>query len=140
MVVTPMTPNGLPLSTIGKRLGAYLLDGLLAIVTLIIGYLIWSVIVWSKGQTPAKQLLGMRVVRPETGLAVGWGGMFVREFLVKGLLVWVISTATLGIGGIVAPLLILGGTMRQTLWDRICNTVVVEDPTGHALPVYARSV
>lgn len=34
-------------------------------VTLAIGWLIWALIVYSHGQSPAKQLLKMRVVRPQ---------------------------------------------------------------------------
>ena len=51
------------LSSRKRRLGARLLEIPLAIVTLGIGYLIWSLIVFSRGQTPAKQVLKMRVVR-----------------------------------------------------------------------------
>jgi uncharacterized RDD family membrane protein YckC len=130
---TPVTVTGAPLTSVGGRLGAFLLDGILAVVTLFIGYLIWALVVWSRGQTPAKQLLGQRVVDAETGVALRWGPMFVREVLVRGLLISVLSFVTLGIVGIVAPLLILGGTLRQTMWDRICGTVVVNDPQGTTL-------
>jgi len=130
---TPHTPNGLPLSSIGKRFGGYLLDGLLALVTLGVGWLVWACIVASKGQTPAKQLLNMRVVKPDTGRSLTWGGMFVREIIFRGIVFGLLSAITLGIMGIVGPLLILGGTMRQTLWDRMAGTVVVDDPNGVAL-------
>src|SRR5206468_6518647 len=46
-----------PLASPGKRFGAYLLDLLLIIVTLVIGWLVWLFIDWGKGQTPGKQLL-----------------------------------------------------------------------------------
>lgn len=131
---TPVVPTGVPLSSIGKRLGGYLLEIVLAVVTLLIGWLVWSFVVWAKGQTPAKALLKMRVVKPATGRSLSWGQMFVREFLVKGVLIGlVLSTITFGIIGLVAPLLIFGGTMRQTLWDRIAKTVVVDDPHDRAL-------
>jgi uncharacterized RDD family membrane protein YckC len=130
---TLVTPNGLPLTSIGKRLGGALLDGVLAAVTLGIGWLIWACFTFAKGQTPAKQLLGTRVVKPDTGDAVGWGGMFVREIIFRGIVVSLLSLITLGIMGLVAPLLILGGERRQTLWDRMAGTVVVDDPDDVSL-------
>ncbi|MDQ6697220.1 MAG: hypothetical protein M3Z46_07150, partial [Actinomycetota bacterium] len=59
---TPMVPpafgprpqtnvGGAPRSSVGKRFGGYLLEGLLLVVTLGLGWLIWSLIVWNKGQT-----------------------------------------------------------------------------------------
>jgi hypothetical protein len=39
------------------RLGAHLLEAVLAVLTLGLGWLIWSFIVWSKGTTPAHQIL-----------------------------------------------------------------------------------
>ena len=63
------------LASKGRRFGAYLLEIPLTIVTLGIGYIIWMLIVWARGQTPAKQLLKMRVVRLEERRAAtgdGW--------------------------------------------------------------------
>jgi uncharacterized RDD family membrane protein YckC len=130
---TLVTPNGLPLTSIGKRLGGYLLDGVLAVVTLGIGWVIWACFTFAKGQTPAKQLLQTRVVKPDTGQAVGWGEMFLREVIYRGLVAPLLSFLTLGIMGLVAPLMILGGDRRQTLWDRMAGTVVVDDPNDVSL-------
>src|SRR5579862_9513426 len=58
-------PQGTQLAGIGRRIGAFFLAIPLTIVTLGIGYLIWGLIVWGNGQTPALQVLGMRVYRPE---------------------------------------------------------------------------
>jgi uncharacterized RDD family membrane protein YckC len=116
-----------PLSSLGRRLGGALLDGVLMIVTLIIGWVIWSLIVWSDGRSPGKQLLGMRVYKYDTRRPAGWGDMFVREFLVAGVLLYVLGFFTFGLAGLIATLLIFGGTLRQTGWDRICGTVVVDD-------------
>src|SRR4051794_26144085 len=57
----------------GKRFGAMLLEIPLAIVTLGIGWVVWDLIAWSKGQSPAKQLLGMRIVDATTGVPINWG-------------------------------------------------------------------
>ncbi|MEY2471599.1 MAG: hypothetical protein QOK28_928 [Actinomycetota bacterium] len=143
IVGTLVTPNGLPLTSVGKRLGGYLLDGILAVVTLGIGWVIWACFTFGKGQTPAKQLLNTRVVKPDTGRALGWGEMFVREVVYRGIVAPLLSFVTLGVMGLVGPLLILGGDRRQTLWDRMAGTVVVDDPNDVSLmsvPVSYRPV
>ena len=63
------------------RLGAYALDCVLAALTLGIGWIIWSLIVWGEGQTPAKKILKIRVYATTTERAATWGHMAVREFL-----------------------------------------------------------
>jgi len=107
-----------------KRLGAHLLDGLLCVVTCVIGWLIWSLIVYVNGQTPAKQLLGMRVVNMTAGVRAGWGRMLVREHLVKPLI-------GIFLGWLVIPYFwLLWDKNRQELWDKMLDTVVVDDPNG----------
>jgi len=91
-------PAGMELSSVGKRLGGYLLDLLLVIVTLVIGWIVWSLIVWGRGQTPGKQLLKMRCVKLSTGRRATWGTMALREFVGKYLIMTLISTVTAGIG------------------------------------------
>src|ERR1700712_5857687 len=46
-------PAGLQLASVGRRIGAYFLAIPLFIVTLGIGYIIWGLILWNKGQSPA---------------------------------------------------------------------------------------
>ena len=60
-------PEGTELATVGRRIGSWFLAIPLAIVTLGIGYVIWGVIVWGRGQTPTQQVLGMRTWHPEQG-------------------------------------------------------------------------
>src|SRR5690348_8812519 len=104
-------PGGIQLSSVGRRFGAYLLESVLMIVTLGIGWLIWALIVFGKGQTPAKQLLGMRLVILETGRPAGWGRTFLRESFVKGI----IGAA---VGWMVFPYFwLLWDKDRQELWD-----------------------
>ena len=63
---------------------ALVLDDILLIVTLIVGYLIWWLIVLSRGQTPGKQLVGIWAIKTN-GERSGWGNTFLREFVFKGL-------------------------------------------------------
>jgi hypothetical protein len=116
-------PQGIQLSTAGRRLGGYALDLALAIVTLFIGYLVWTLIVWGRGQTPGKQLLGMRVVDMNRSVRASWGKMFVRDFLLKGL----VFSLILGWIGIILDFWLLWDQNRQELWDKIAGTIVVND-------------
>ena len=118
-------PETVRLSSAWRRLGGYLLDGVLFVVTLIVGWLIWSIIVWERGETPEKQLLGMRVVHRETLTAAGRGRMFVREVPCK-FLMWLIAFATFL--GNIFYFWLLWDRERQELWDKMVDTVVVNDP------------
>src|SRR5438046_435331 len=107
---------GIRLSTAGKRLGAHLLDLLLSIVTLGIGWLVWTFVTYKDGQTPAKKLLRMRTINLRSAQPATWGGMFVREFLAKTI----VSFFTLGIG----CLWLLWDNNNQNLYDKMVGTVV----------------
>lgn len=128
VVAVPVAPLDVTLTGSGRRFGAYVLDALLIVVLLGIGWFIWSLVVWSKGQSPGKALLGMRVVKADTGRAATWGTMFVREIAWKAIL----GTITGGITTIVSGFMILGSS-RQGIWDKLAGTVVVDDPDGRHL-------
>jgi uncharacterized RDD family membrane protein YckC len=107
----------------GGRLGAMLLDGLLMVVTLWFGWLVWSMFTWSDGQTPAKKLLGHVVADPGNGAPFDWGRMAMREFVIKGLLGWILNVCTLGIYFWVDAFTCFGDRQR-TLHDRMANSIV----------------
>lgn len=122
-----MLPNGVQLASIGRRIGAWFLAIPLAIVTLGIGYIIWGLIVWGRGQTPALQVLGMRCWRPESNRVATWGWMALREVIgriVEGLL----SIITL----LASFILMCAGKERKTIHDHVAGTVVLHDP-NHVL-------
>ena len=64
------------------RLAGYALDLALMLSTCFIGWFIWSLVVWSQGLTPAKQILKMEVVSSLTGKTASWGHMAIRQFLI----------------------------------------------------------
>lgn len=130
-------PKGVALASVGRRLAGYLLDVLLLFVTLVIGWLVWSLIVWSKGTTPGKQLLGMRCVHLSKSRRATWGRMALREFVAKGLIMTVIGLFTFGIGPLILNFMLLWTKKRQELWDMVADTIVVHDPKHQltALPV-----
>lgn len=125
-------PVAAPLAGLGARLGGAALDGLLFVVTLGIGWIVWAAVTFSRGQTPAKSMLGTRVVSQETGRVVGWSQMFLRQVVIQGGLN-LLSLFLFGIPSLVATGLIFGGHRRQTGWDRMAGTVVVVDPSGTTL-------
>jgi uncharacterized RDD family membrane protein YckC len=131
-LATPMagTPE---LCSVGKRFGAYCLEVVLAIVTLGIGWLIWTLIILGRGQTPAKQLLHMRIVDMETGQVDGYGKMFVREFVLKGIMMSIIVSVTFGLG-LILYFWLTWDDKNQELWDKVLSTVVVEDPDDALAP------
>jgi len=103
-------PAGIVISSAGKRCVAHLLESVLALATCGIGYLIWSLIIFGNGQTPGKQLMGMRVVSIATATRASWGTMFLREFLAK-------LAIGLFLGWLVLPFFwLLWDKNKQQLW------------------------
>ena len=75
-----MTDYPFPKASLKHRLGQAFLEYALIIVTLGIGYLVWTLIILGQGQTPGKQVLKLRVYDSTTGKPAKWGHMFLREF------------------------------------------------------------
>jgi uncharacterized RDD family membrane protein YckC len=122
-VAVPQFPPGTELAPAGKRIGVFFLEILLVIVTLVIGYLIWTLfIAWPNGQTPGKQVTGMRIYHLQNRRAASWGQMFVRQFvggIVNGIFY---------IGWIVSFIFLFTDPLRRTVPDRIAGTVELNDP------------
>ncbi len=116
-------PNGTVLASPGRRIGAFFLAIPLSIITLGIGYLIWGLIVWGNGQTPALQVLGMRCWRPEDGRVAGFWWMALRE-IVGRIVDGILSVIT----ELVSFIFMLTRPDRRTLHDLIAGTVVLHDP------------
>ena len=122
------------LASRGRRLAAFLLDIVLFTVTLGIGWLIWLLVVGQRGQNPAKQLLGIHVVRGD-GNRAGLGWMLLREIVLKfGVFVAldlllrlaredVAGLITLGVFAL-AALWCAWDANRQCLWDKAIGTRV----------------
>lgn len=121
----PPLPPGVTLAPAGRRIGAYFLSIVLAIVTLGIGYVIWGLIVWRRGTTPALSVLKMRCVEASTGMRATFGTMALREIvgrIVEGILG--------GITELVSLILFLSRDDRRCLHDLVAGTIVVFDPEG----------
>jgi uncharacterized RDD family membrane protein YckC len=116
-------PQGTQLASVGRRIGAFFLAIPLSIVTLGIGYLIWGLIVWGRGQTPALQVLGMRCWRPETGRVASWGWMALREIIGR-----IVENILSVITEVVSLIMFLSTKERRTLHDLVAGTVLLHDP------------
>ncbi|MCU1657465.1 MAG: hypothetical protein JWO57_2121 [Pseudonocardiales bacterium] len=119
----PPLPPGTELASAGRRIGTYLVDVVLLVVTLFIGYLIWMLIVWARGQTPGKQVMGLRVYHLQNQRAASWGQMFLRQ-VVGGI----VNSVFFSIGLIVSVVFLFTDPLRRTVPDRIAGTIVLSDP------------
>lgn len=168
-----MSPQGRPLASWGKRVGAALIDLLVLIipiialmavlgvgafasgdltcelnpatgvtectggdtsfvVTIILAQLVPYVVLGlystfmnggEKGQTVGKKVVNIQVRDENTGGPIGYGKAFLR-WLVGALL----GVFTCGIGGLLDALWPLWDPKRQTLHDKVVNSIVVETP------------
>jgi uncharacterized RDD family membrane protein YckC len=117
------------LAGLGRRAVALLLDFILFPLLLVIGYIIWWVLVLGRGQTPGKQIMGIRIARADSGETADWGLSFFREFVIEFLLFDIVLNIITGsIAWWVDHLWAFFDGKRQTLHDKIVSTIVVQ---GH---------
>ncbi|WP_169734252.1 RDD family protein [Hamadaea tsunoensis] len=117
----------------GRRAAGFFLDVLLFVVTLGVGWLIWSIWLWSSARTPGKQILRMRVVDGLTGEPVGWRRMALRQAVYGIGIAGLFGAATVGVGWAISAVFVLSPT-RQALWDRLAFTTVALVPGPAANP------
>ncbi len=111
------------------RLGAIVLDATLMVITLGLGWLIWSFIVWGEGQTPAKKILKLRTINFTNGRPATWGHMGIREGLVP-ISVSIASAVTGGIASIawiVVEIVFYFTKNQRTFRDYWVKTAVVNE-------------
>jgi uncharacterized RDD family membrane protein YckC len=118
-----MLPQGTVLANPGRRIGAFFLAIPLVIITLGIGYIVWGLIVWSNGQTPALQVLGMRCFRPETNRVAGFWWMALRETIGR-IADGILSIIT----ELISLIFMFTRPDRKTIHDLVAGTVVLHDP------------
>ena len=110
--------------------GNNLLEGVLVLVTLIIGWYIWLYFTAQTSQSPAKRLLNVYIIDLGSGQPVSAGRVWVRDVVVKSILFGIIGNITLGIGSLVDAVWVFFDKNRQTLHDKVVNTIVVYAPNG----------
>lgn len=122
-----LAPPGVRAASVARRLAAVVLDNILVPLTLFIGYLIWWLIVLERGQTPGKQLLGIRAMK-DNGQPSRWGRTFLREFVVKGVIFGLLAAITASVVWWLDNLWPLWDRDHQALHDKVAGTVVVRGP------------
>ena len=108
------------------RLGSALLDSLLAMVTLGIGWIIWAFTLSGSGQTPGKKLLNQTVMDLDTGKPMKLGRMFWVRYFLGYFVAGFAFLFTLGIL-IFMP---FWDKRNQNIYDKISNALVVKTPTS----------
>ena len=108
------------------RLGSALLDGLLVMVTLGIGWIIWAFTLSGSGQKPGKKLLNQTVMDLDTGKPMKLGRMFWVRYFLGYFVAGFAFLFTLGIL-IFMP---FWDKRNQNIYDKISNALVVKTPTS----------
>ena len=91
-----------------------------------VGYVVWWLFTLRRGQTPGKQMVGIRVIK-NNGELSDWSYTFLRELVIKGLVGGFLSGMTGGIYWVVDHLWPLFDSDRQALHDKMVDTLVVQD-------------
>lgn len=119
----PRYPAGVREAGAGLRLLAYLLEGVLVLITLLIGWLIWAAIISGSGQTPAKQLLKLRVIDAQDSRPLG----FLRMFFMRGIVAGIVGSLAISVTFGIIVLMPLWTKRKQNIWDFLSGSVVVVD-------------
>lgn len=133
----PSLPIGPTPVTNGRRLAAFLLDGVLTVLTCGIGWLIWSIVLWQQSTSPAKKMLKIRITDAKTGAPAAMNQMVMRELASKLVLVIALNYLgalvgidfALGLGNLVtvaSGIMVLTTASRRAVWDHIAGTVVTD--------------
>jgi len=103
----------------------------LVIVTLGVGWVVWSVAEWRRGQTASFRLTGLRVVRRSDGSPIGLWRSILRNALCCTLLLGptVLACAFFAFVFVMgaSPPADLLRRPRNAPWDLLCETVVVDE-------------
>ncbi len=106
------------------RFGTAIVENLLIIVTLGIGWIIWAFTLSGKGQTPAKKLLNQTVIDLDTGKPMKLGRMFWMRGFVGGIVANIAFFFTLGI----LCFMPFWDKRNQNIYDKISNSLVIATP------------
>lgn len=103
-----------------RRFSAWLIDLVLFLLLVIVGWFIWfGFFTARQGQTPGKQILGLRVMRLDGTVATP-GTMWLREVVIKGIL-WNITEPL----SYAAYIWAFFDRDRQAIHDKMVDTYVI---------------
>ena len=134
------TQPGVYLADPMRRFRAYVLDSILAVVTLGVGWLIWAIVLNLKtpGVTPAKRIMKMRVVDAKTYAPLSLGQMIIRRAIIGSIVGDAAIYVAFTVGGLwnilgsaILVALVAKLPMRnernRNLWDMASWSMVVFD-------------
>jgi uncharacterized RDD family membrane protein YckC len=111
--------------------GTYIVEGILVLVTLIVGWYIWLFFTAKTSQSPAKRLLNVYIIELDKGETISAGRVWVRDVVVKSILFnGILGNITFGIATLLDAAWVLFDPNRQSLHDKMVGTVVVYAPQG----------
>ena len=139
-----LVPNSnLKYASFQHRLGAEVLDSAFMLLTLWIGWVMWSLVVWGEGQTPAKKLLKIRVLSAQNNKPATWGHMAVRQLLIPLTILIASFPLNLISFGIIGTLGIIAWYVLEIVWyftkgsrslrDVFVKTIVVNEADNNRL-------
>ncbi len=118
-------------ASVGVRLRALILTVGLVVVTLGIGWLIWSVFEWRNGRTASFRLSGLRVVRQSDGRPIGLCRSIVRNAICCTILLvpTIVACALISLAFVMgaSPPEGLMRRPRSTPWDVLTRTTVLDE-------------
>ena len=120
----------LPAASVGTRCQALLWTILLIVVTLVVGWLAWSVVEWCSGRTPGYQRTHLRVVRQSDWKPIGLGRSLLREaccalLLLPTLIACCFIALSFAMGA--SPPEGVLNQSRHAPWDFLTRTEVVNE-------------
>ncbi len=95
-------------------------------LTLGIDWMIWAATLVEEGQTPAKKMLGLRVINLATSQPAKGGTMLLLRGLVGGFVAYFAFPLSLG----VLVFMPFWDRQNQNIYDKVSGTIVVMDPFG----------
>jgi RDD family len=130
---TPGNGSGvdrLPAANVGTRIKSLLLTPCLIIVTVGVGWFVWSVVEWTSGRTPSYRRTNLRVVRKSDGKPIGLGRSVLRELccallLFPTLVACCFIALSFAMGA--SPPEGVFGQSRRAPWDLLTRTDVVNE-------------
>ncbi len=120
--VAPHQGGARPLSSVGRLVMAAILDSVLSMLTLGIGWIIWAAVTAGEAQTPGKKIMGMQVVDATTGQPLTWGSYVFLRGLVGGIVNNIAISITIG----VLFFMPLWDDRNQSVAAKVSNSVVVD--------------
>jgi uncharacterized RDD family membrane protein YckC len=113
-----------------RFLGDLVLEYVLFFLTFGIGWIIWLAFAAQKSQTPAKQLIHVYILRYSDGRPASGARVALRELLAKHLVFGMLLVVLYPLPQLLNLLWAVWDKKRQTLHDKIADTIVVYAPQG----------